>query len=61
MMIRKDYVKIAKAINNNTYDRDLEYISIGRDNLIDELCTIFKEDNSNFDNSRFKKACKGWK
>ena len=61
MMIRKDYVKIAKAINNNTYDRDLEYISIGRDNLIDELCTIFKEDNSNFDNSGFKKACKGWK
>ena len=52
MMTRKDYVKIAKAVNNNSYG-----IGDGRYNLVNELCTIFEEDNPNFNPSIFKDAC----
>ena len=45
-MTRKDYVKVAKAINNNSYG--IGKHSIGKDNLVDELCTVFEEDNPNF-------------
>ena len=54
-MTRKDYVKVAKAINNNSYG--IGKHSIGKNNLVDELCTVFEEDNPNFNNSRFIKAC----
>ena len=58
MMTRKDYVKIAKAINNNSYSATKMGIKyLAQENLLNALCTIFKEDNPNFDNSRFIKAC----
>ncbi len=59
MMTRKDYVKIAEAISNTSYG--IGYHSIGKENLVAQLCTIFKEDNPNFDNSRFVKACNEWR
>ena len=55
MMTRKDYVKIAKAINNNSYGVDKELVI--EENLIKALCTIFTEDNPNFSPSRFTDAC----
>ena len=54
-MTRKDYVKVAKAINNNSYG--IGKHSIVKDNLVNELCTIFEEDNPNFNPSIFKNAC----
>ena len=60
MMTRKDYVKIAKAINGSTAiysDLTLSIETVLKNYLISELCVIFKEDNPNFDNSRFIKAC----
>ena len=59
MMTRKDYVKIAKAINNNSYSATkggMNYLII-EENLINALCTIFIEDNPNFDRARFLTAC----
>ena len=55
MMTRKDYVKIAKAISNVPNSDTNE--TIWKNAVVDELCTIFIEDNPNFDNSRFIKAC----
>jgi hypothetical protein len=56
MMTRKDYVKIAKAISESTSNsNDDEFVS--KPYLVDELCTIFKEDNPNFNPSIFKNAC----
>ena len=69
MMTRKDYVKIAKALSNarkrtttnNEYDHftfeERTIYRLGLVDLIDELCTIFKEDNPNFDRARFLTAC----
>ena len=56
MMTRKDYVKIAKAISESTSNsgRD-EFVS--RPYVIEKLCTIFIEDNPNFDRTRFLTAC----
>ena len=59
MMTRKDYVKIAKAINNHSYSATkggMNYLVI-EENLINALCTIFTEDNPNFSPSRFQDAC----
>ena len=55
MMTRKDYVKIAKAISNVPNSDDNE--RIWNNAVVDELCTIFKEDNPNFDRTRFLTAC----
>jgi hypothetical protein len=55
-MSKKDYIKIAQAISNNSYG--VGGHSIGRDNLVDELCTVFEDDNSNFNPSIFRDACK---
>ena len=58
MMTRKDYVKIAKAINNNSYSATKMGIKyLAQENLLNALCTIFKEDNPNFDRTRFLTAC----
>jgi|OM-RGC.v1.038102640 hypothetical protein len=46
-MTRKDYIKFAKAIKNNKQDIE---------SLLNELCKIFEEDNSNFDRDRFIEA-----
>jgi hypothetical protein len=49
MMTRKDYVKVASIFNQN-YSKEL-------DPIINELCNMFKSDNSNFDRQRFMDAC----
>ena len=55
MMTRKDYVKIAKAISNVPNSDTNE--TIWKNAVVDELCTIFIEDNPNFDRTRFLTAC----
>jgi len=52
-MTKKDYIKIAKVISNNS-------ISGGRmvrHDFIKELCLMFEEDNPNFDSFKFMNAC----
>ena len=57
-MTRKDYIRFAKIIKDNTINgNELKYLSINKDSLIEDLCIIFKQDNSNFDKARFIKAC----
>ena len=56
MMTRKDYIKIAKAINGST-SLNLSDEIVLKNNLISELCVIFEEDNPNFDRTRFLTAC----
>ena len=56
MMTRKDYVKIAKAINGST-SLNLSDEIVLKNHLISELCVIFEEDNPNFNPSIFKDAC----
>ena len=58
MITKKHYVKIAKAINENTAIGDpLESVTVVKGSLVDELCAIFEEDNPNFDRARFITAC----
>ena len=54
-MTRKDYIKIAKIIKDNTL-RDTQPI-LNKDNLIHDLVLMFEDDNHLFDGSRFKEAC----
>jgi len=62
-MTKKDYIKIAKLIKENTinlcevYNDDINRFYISRDNIIDGLCEIFLEDNERFKKDVFKKAC----
>ena len=56
-MTRKDYVKIAKAINESRSTDIGDVNVLNEDTLIEELCTIFKEDNPNFEAERFTEAC----
>ena len=57
-MTRKDYIKIARIIKDNTINgNELKYLSINKDSLIEDLCIILKEDNSLFDRQRFIDAC----
>ena len=56
-MTRKDYIKIAKIIKDNT-NKKLEMCNtLNKRNVINELCIMFKEDNNNFDKARFVDAC----
>ena len=54
-MTRIDYVKIAKAISNVPNSDANE--TIWKNAVVDELCSIFIEDNPNFDRTRFLTAC----
>jgi hypothetical protein len=56
-MTRKDYVKIARALNDFhalLESHLLEQASF--DKLVDSLCDTFRYDNERFDTARFKKA-----
>ena len=63
-MTRKDYIKIAKIIQDNT---NRVYVTknirldmsntLNKRGVISELCIVFKEDNNNFDENRFINAC----
>ena len=54
-MTRKDYIKIASIIKDNTM-QDTQPI-LNKNTLIEDLCIMFKEDNSLFDSHRFNEAC----
>ena len=59
-MTRKDYIKIARVIKDNTSNNeDISYSSsrLYKYNLIDDLCIVFKQDNNLFDRQRFIDAC----
>ena len=55
MMTRKHFEEIAEIIKDNTMN-DTQPI-INKDTFIDDLCTLFKQDNSNFSTLRFIDAC----
>ena len=52
-MTKKDYIKIAEIIRNNSTATG----KIVRHSFIKELCLMFEEDNPNFDKARFIDAC----
>ena len=54
-MTRKDYIKIAKIIKDNTM-QDTQPI-LNKDSLINDLCVVLKQDNNLFDKYRFIDAC----
>ena len=61
-MTRKHYKAIAKIVKESserTFDENYKqsYV-ISRNTLIDELCIIFKRDNSLFSKDKFVNACK---
>ena len=56
MLSKKYYQAIAECIRNAT--SATEPNKVIKDNLIDYLCHRFKQDNSRFDESKFKNACK---
>ena len=61
MTSKKDYVAIAKVINNHLFDdvrddkRLLSNMVIA--SVVSELCNYFEKDNPNFDRGRFISAC----
>ena len=59
-MTKKDYIKIASIINDNTLSASGKMLpSINKVKLVSELCTMFKRDNNLFDKDRFINACYG--
>ena len=59
-MTKKDYIKIASIIKDNTRIEQSQAMIIevlSKDKLIDDLCIMFKKDNSLFDKQRFIDAC----
>jgi hypothetical protein len=61
-MNRKDYIAIAEKIQlvrqvyeNTLIDKPITNIAL--DKLVDHLCVLFEEDNPNFDEVKFRKAC----
>ena len=59
-MTKKDYIKIAKIIEDNTLKGNgLMLPSINKVKLVGELCTMFKYDNALFDKGKFIDACYG--
>ncbi len=49
MMTRKHFIKFANAIRDNEQCSDC----VSKSSLINDLIVIFRQDNSNFDSSRF--------
>jgi len=59
-MSRKDYIKLAQLIKDNSrthnsVNRGITHV-ISLD-IISDLCDMLKEDNPNFDEDRFSAAC----
>ena len=57
MLSRKHYRVIARVINNNITQDTYGDEHIHKDDLIDDLCKVFKQDNNLFDSTRFRRAC----
>ena len=53
-MTRKDYIKIAELISDLA---DTKTMAIEGGTLVVKLATIFKEDNPNFNRTKFFDAC----
>ena len=59
-MTKKDYVRLARVIKDNTMSKKLNklnYNVLDKDNLIYDLCIVLKQDNNNFEKLRFMDAC----
>ena len=59
-MTKKDYIKIAKIIKDNTLLKDEDdrmLSSVNKACLVFDLCVMFKADNNLFSNDRFISAC----
>tara|TARA_R100000805_G_C3606175_1_gene106642 strand:+ start:245 stop:421 length:177 start_codon:yes stop_codon:yes gene_type:complete len=56
-MTRKDYIKIASIIKDNSVSDDKLIRYIAKDPLIKDFVIMFKKDNERFDKERFIKAC----
>ena len=57
-MTKKDYVKIASIIKDNTISVSGKMLpSINKVKLVSELSTMFKCDNTLFNRSKFIEAC----
>ncbi len=52
-MSKNDYIGIAKIINDITHCGEIIY----KEDLINSLITLFKEDNPLFNPEKFKQAC----
>ena len=52
-MSRKHYIKIASIISRARICKN----TLDSNELISDLCIVFKEDNSLFDKQRFVEAC----
>ena len=58
MMSRKHYVRVAEIIKSNSIVKGGKMLpTLNKVNLINELATMFKQDNVNFARSRFISAC----
>lgn len=56
-MTKKHYIAIAKAIRDNTTIDTYGDEHLHKDDLITDLCIIFKKDNILFNSTRFIDAC----
>jgi hypothetical protein len=57
-MTRKDYVKIAEAVNESRCREVGSFNVVYEEDLIENLCSVFEQDNPNFDRNKFVEACK---
>ncbi len=55
-MTRKDYIRFAKIIKDNTSISGYKIV-LNKDSFINGLCDVLKKDNINFDKQRFLDAC----
>ncbi len=58
MMTRKTYVAIAEAVKDTASYSVSEHADSTIELLVDKLCGVFKADNSQFNETRFREACK---
>ena len=57
-MTKKHYKAIAQVIKNSTIIfKSMNKQVINKNELINDLCDIFKQDNNRFDYDRFINAC----
>ena len=58
-MTKKDYIKIADVINELSFIKDeLNFKLVTKIELVNDLCEMFKKDNPNFNENKFKKYTK---
>ena len=58
MMSRKHYRQVAKIIKDNTIiNNKMMLPTLNKLNVINDLMLVFKQDNNNFNSSKFIDAC----